>query len=111
MVQPILAGIARDRGVPPRYIQSLSSFLVALAPFSAPHITGPGLALLYGFNFGSVWYAATGHMIMIVQTVNWLDVARAQLPAYYPAASTLRVAARAICLHWLLQPQLYHTWT
>ena len=69
MVQPILAGIARDRGVPPRYIQSLSSFLVALAPFSAPHITGPGLALLYGFNFGSVWYAAIGYMIMIAASL------------------------------------------
>jgi sugar phosphate permease len=92
MIQPILAGVARDRGVPPRYIQSLSSFLVALAPFTAPHITGPGLAVLYGFNFGSVW----GLKQAVTGTIYADFFGRKHLGAVQSIDSTLNIIGTAI---------------
>eukprot|EP01047_Picozoa_sp_COSAG01_P026555 COSAG01_NODE_1715_length_9405_cov_5.798517_6_plen_78_part_00 len=52
---PLLVGLLRDRGVPPRFPVALSSILIAAAPFTASHVQGPGLAIVYGINFGSVW--------------------------------------------------------
>eukprot|EP01046_Picozoa_sp_COSAG06_P017648 COSAG06_NODE_1206_length_10270_cov_8.055255_11_plen_69_part_00 len=48
MVQPLLAGYARDNGVPPRYILGLSAAFVATVPFLQTLITSPFYAILYG---------------------------------------------------------------
>ena len=48
MVQPLLAGYARDHGVPPRYILGLSAAFVATVPFLQTQITSPFYAVLYG---------------------------------------------------------------
>ena len=45
----------RDKGVSPRYLVSLSSLLVAVAPFTATRIREPFLAVIYGMNVGGVW--------------------------------------------------------
>ena len=55
MIQPLLAGYARDHGVPPRYILSLSAALVATVPLLQTLITSPFYAILYGMNMGSTW--------------------------------------------------------
>ena len=38
-------GYLRDKGVKPKYLVAISSFLVALAPFTATRVRGPGLAM------------------------------------------------------------------
>ena len=52
---PLITGWLRDRGVRPKYLVALSSFLVALAPFTATRVRTPALAIFYGMNVGGVW--------------------------------------------------------
>jgi MFS family permease len=92
IIQPVLAGLARDRGVPPRYIQCTSSFLVALAPFTAPRIQGPLLAVVYGFNFGSVW----GLKQAVTGTVYADFYGREHLGAVQSVDSALNIVGTAI---------------
>ena len=47
---PIIIGFLRDKGVPPKYLVSLSSYMVAIGPFAATRIQGPAMAVLYGLN-------------------------------------------------------------
>ena len=48
MIQPLIAGYARDHGLPPRYILSLSAAFVATVPYLETRITSPFWAVLYG---------------------------------------------------------------
>ena len=52
---PLITGWLRDRGVRPKYLVALSSFLVALAPLTATRVRTPALAIFYGMNVGGVW--------------------------------------------------------
>ena len=47
---PVIIGFLRDKGVPPKYLVSLSSYMVAIGPFAATRIQGPAMAVLYGLN-------------------------------------------------------------
>ena len=52
---PLITGWLRDRGVKPKFLVAVSSFLVAVAPFTAVHVRTPLLAVVYGMNVGGVW--------------------------------------------------------
>ena len=50
MIQPVLAGWARDKGVKPKYILGISSLFIASVPFLESAITSPLGAVLYGIK-------------------------------------------------------------
>jgi hypothetical protein len=62
MVQPLLAGYARDNGVPPRYILGLSAAFVATVPFLQTLITSPFYAILYGTGENVRLFAVPFHL-------------------------------------------------
>jgi hypothetical protein len=65
MVQPLLAGYARDNGVPPRYILGLSAAFVATVPFLQTLITSPFYAILYGTGENVRLFAVPFHTSLL----------------------------------------------